>query len=89
MYIQGLHKVHTYLLWTLDLSNTVCAADCSDLSPCWCQHQLLCRIYRLPKIPNVCIWKYQHNDKLTSQPHTDTCTSCSIQTATFRHANML
>jgi len=88
MYIQGLHKVHTYLLWTLD-PKTVRAADCSDLSPCWLQHQLHWCTHGLPILPNVCICKYQHNDKLTSQPYTDTCTSCSQQTATFRHVNML
>jgi hypothetical protein len=38
-------------------------------------------------LSNVYICKYKHDDKLTSQPHTDTCTSCSRQTTTFRHVN--
>jgi hypothetical protein len=33
--------------------------------------------------------KYKHKDKLTSQPYTDNCNSCSGQTTTFRCLNIL
>jgi hypothetical protein len=82
-------SAHTYLWFALDPSNPVRAADCSALSPCWCQRQLHCDTNRLPVLPNVCICKHEHNHKLTSQSHTDSCTSCSRQTTTFRHVNML
>jgi hypothetical protein len=55
----------------------------------WCQHQLHRSTNRLPILSNVCICKHKHNDKLTSQPYTDTCTSCSRQTTTFRQVNIL
>jgi len=89
MSVQGLHIVHTYLQWTLDPQYAVCAADCIDLSPCWCQHQLHSNTKRLPMLSNVCICKYKHNDKLTSQPYKDTGTSCLRESTTFRHVNML
>jgi hypothetical protein len=89
MSVQGLHIVHTYLQWTLDPQYAVCAADCIDLSPCWCQHQLHSNTKRLPMLSNVCICKYRHNDKLTSQPYKDTGTSCSRESTTFMHINML
>jgi hypothetical protein len=73
----------------LDPPNSVQAAECSDLSPWWFQHQLHSSTHRLPILSNVCICKYKHNDKLTSQPHTDTCTSCSRQATSFRHVNKL
>jgi len=84
MYVHGLHKVHTYPQCMLDPSNSVQAADCTDLSPCWCQHQLHCSNHRLSILSNVCICKYTQ-DKLTSQPYTDTCTSSSRHTTIFRH----
>jgi hypothetical protein len=73
----------------LDRPNSVHTADCSELSPCWRLHQLQRSAHRLSILSNVCICKYKHNDKVTLQPYTDTCTSCSRQTATFRHVNML
>ena len=70
-------------------SDAVLAADCSDLSPCWSQHQLHCSTHRLPILSNACICKYKHNDKLTSQQYRDTCTWISRETTIFRHVNML
>jgi hypothetical protein len=70
-------------------SSSIRAAHCSDISSCWFQHHLHCGTNRHSILSNVCICKHKHNDKLTSQPYTDTCTSCSRQTATFRHVNML
>jgi hypothetical protein len=70
-------------------SDAVLAADCSDLSPCWSQHQLHCSTHRLPILSNARICKYKHNDKLTSQQYRDTCTWISRETTIFRHVNML
>jgi len=61
----------------VDPPNTVHAADCSDSSPSWFQYQLLGNTDRLSIRANVCICQYKHNDNLTPQPYTDTCTSCS------------
>ena len=72
-----------------DPSNTVHVADCICSSPFWCQHQLQRRAHRPSILSNVGICRYKHNDKLTLQPYTDTCTLCSRQTTTFRHVSML
>jgi len=52
MSVQGLHKDHTYLWWTVHPSNSVHAADCSVLSQMWCLHQLLCCTSRVPVLSN-------------------------------------
>jgi len=71
------------------LSNSVWAADCSDISPCWCQRQLHHSLQRLSVLSNVTSCKYKHNDKITSHPYRDTCTAGSRETTIFSHVNTL
>jgi len=66
MSVQVLHKDHTYLKCPLDPPNSVHAAECSELLPCWFHHQLLCCTNRVPILSNACNCKYKHNVKL---PH--------------------